>query len=104
MRHHGEGLLKQVADKEWVESFKQDYRSVPLAPEERRMLDYVDRLTRAPAVITEADIERLRDAEFSDKAILEINQITGFFAWCNRTVSGLGVELEDFWSQGLSNT
>ena len=67
------------------------------------MLDYVDLLTRTPAEVTEADIDRLRGAGFGDQGILEINQITGFFAWCNRTVSGLGVELEEFWEQGLSN-
>lgn len=67
------------------------------------MLDYVARLTLAPSTIQEPDIIRLRQAGFGDKAILEINQITGFFAWCNRTVDGLGVELEDFWEQGLSN-
>ena len=39
----------------------------------------------------------MRDCGFGDKAILEINQITGFFAWCNRTVDGLGVEMEAFW-------
>ena len=82
---------------------KLDYRSVDLEPADRRMLDYVDLLTRAPADTTAADIERLRDVGFSDQAILEVNQIAGFFAWCNRTVSGLGVELEDFWEQGLSN-
>lgn len=92
-----------MADAEWVEGFKRDYREVSLAPEDRRMLDYVEKVTRAPAAVTEADVERLRAAGFNDKAILEINQIAGFFAWCNRTVSGLGVELEEFWSQGLSN-
>ena len=67
------------------------------------MLDYVCKLTLTPAKTREADVERLRRAGFGDKAILEINQIAGFFAWCNRTVDGLGVELEDFWEQGLSN-
>ena len=74
-----------------------------LIPAEREMLDYVALLTRAPGTVQAADIARLRAAGFADKAILEINQIAGFFAWCNRTVSGLGVELEDFWEQGLSN-
>ena len=82
---------------------KRDYRSVELEVAERQMLDYVDLLTRSPGKVTEADIEQLRSAGFGDKGILEINQITGFFAWCNRTVSGLGVELEDFWEEGLSN-
>lgn len=67
------------------------------------MLDYVAKLTLTPARVEESDVIRLREAGFGDKAILEINQITGFFAWCNRTIDGLGVELEDFWEQGLSN-
>lgn len=67
------------------------------------MLDYVAKLTRAPATVEKPDVIRLREGGFGDKAILEINQITGFFAWCNRTIDGLGVELEDFWEQGLTN-
>ena len=67
------------------------------------MLDYVAKLTLTPAQVEEAEITRLREQGFGDKAIVEINQITGFFAWCNRTVDGLGVELEDFWEEGLSN-
>lgn len=62
------------------------------------MLDYVRKLTMHPASTNKADIEKLKECGFGDKAILEINQITGFFAWCNRTVDGLGVELEAFWN------
>lgn len=82
---------------------KRDYRQAALSLADRAMLDYVAQVTRAPAHTQESDVLRLREAGFGDKAILEINQITGFFAWCNRTVDGLGVELEDFWEQGLSN-
>ena len=68
------------------------------------MLAYVDVVTRTPAQTTEADVIALRDVGFTDEAILEINQITGFFAWCNRTIDGLGVELEEFWSTpGVTN-
>ena len=88
---------------EWVSTMKRDYRQAELRQADRAMLDYVAKVTLAPATTEEADIIRLREAGFGDKAIFEINQITGFFAWCNRTVDGLGVELEDFWEQGLSN-
>ena len=103
MRHHGEGLLREAQDQKWVEGFKHDYRTVELETAERRMLDYVALVTRTPSAVCERDIEELRAAGFSDEGIVEINQIAGFFAWCNRTVSGLGVELEDFWEEGLSN-
>ena len=99
MQHHGEGLLVEVGDKEWVESFKQDYSSVPLEPAEKAMLEYVDKLTRSPATMVESDVTELRNAGFDDRAILDVNQITGFFAWCNRTVDGLGVELETYWAR-----
>lgn len=72
-------------------------------PAGRAMLDYVAVLPLSPAQVEESDVTRLRENGFGDKAILEINQITGFFAWCKRTIDGLGVELEEFWAHGLSN-
>jgi uncharacterized peroxidase-related enzyme len=82
----------------------QDYRRASLSEADLAMLDYVAKLTLTPATVEEADVTRLRQVFFGDKAILEINQITGFFAWCNRTVDGLGVELEEFWEiEGMTN-
>ncbi len=82
-----------------MDAIKKDYREADLDDGDRAMLDYVRKLTLAPASTSESDIEQLRQAGFGDKAILEINQIAGFFAWCNRTVDGLGVELEAFWDE-----
>ena len=83
---------------------KLDYREAALDLTDRAMLDYVAKLTLQPATIGAADVALLRTVGYGDKAILEINQITGFFAWCNRTVDGLGVELEEFWEmEGMSN-
>jgi len=47
----------------------------------------------------EADVIALREAGFSDSAILDINQVTGYYAYVNRLADGLGVELEDFWKE-----
>lgn len=58
------------------------------------MLRYVDRLTRAPATISRADVESLREAGFGDAAILDICQVAAYFAFVNRIADGLGVELE----------
>lgn len=93
-----------MKDEAWVEQMKVDYKQAELTAADRAMLDYVTVLTITPAKTQEADIVRLRENGFRDEAILEINQITGFFAWCNRIVDGLGVELEDFWElEGVSN-
>ena len=36
----------------------------------------------------------MRAQGYSDEAISVANFVTGFFAWCNRAVDGLGVSLE----------
>lgn len=61
------------------------------------MLDYAVKLTLTPWEMTKADIQPLREQGFSDQAILDINQITAYYAFVNRLADGLGVSLEDFW-------
>ncbi len=63
------------------------------------MLDYAAKLTKRPADMIESDIERLRNAGFKDRAILDINQIVAYFAYVNRVADGLGVDLEDVWNK-----
>lgn len=58
------------------------------------MLTYAAKLTKTPAEMTGADVERLRAAGFSDAAILDICQVTAYFAFVNRIADGLGIELE----------
>lgn len=66
------------------------------------MLTYAIKLTRKPSSMTEADVIALREAGFNDNAILDINQVTGYFAYVNRLADGLGVSLEPFWDAKTS--
>jgi uncharacterized peroxidase-related enzyme len=77
----------------------EDFRSAEISAADRAMLVYADKLTRTPAAMTKADVVALRDAGFDDRAILDINQVTGYFAYVNRLADGLGVELEAHWSE-----
>ncbi len=63
------------------------------------MLAYAEKLTLTPWAMARGDVEALRAAGFSDRAILDINQITGYYAYVNRLADGLGVELEPFWQE-----
>jgi hypothetical protein len=56
MTAHGEALRTETHDDPFVESIKQDYTKVDLAPAERAMLDYAVKLTVAPSTVNEADI------------------------------------------------
>ncbi len=60
------------------------------------MLTYTEKLTLRPWEMVEADVAALCAAGFGDAAILDINQVTSYYAYVNRLADGLGVELEDF--------
>lgn len=64
------------------------------------MLDYAVKLTRTPWEMVEEDVAALRRAGFSDAAILDVNQVTAYYAFVNRLADGLGVGLEGFWDTG----
>lgn len=71
-----------------------DYRRAPISDAERALLDHAVKLTREPWACTEADVERLRCAGWSDRAILDLTLVVGYFAFVNRIADGLGVQLE----------
>ncbi len=54
----------------------------------------VEKLTLAPWEMNQSDVVALREQGFSDSAILDINQVTGYYAFANRLADGLGIELE----------
>jgi uncharacterized peroxidase-related enzyme len=57
-------------------------------------LEYAAKLTLAANTVAENDIETLRRSGLDDGEILEINQVTSYFCYANRTVLGLGVSTE----------
>ncbi len=64
---------------------------------DRAMLEYTAKLTLEPWTMNQTDVAALREAGFSDEAILDVNQVAGYYAFVNRLADGLGVELEAFW-------
>lgn len=85
-----------IKDDTLLAQLKEDYAQAPLSPADRAMLDYAAKLTRSPADVTRQDVQALRDAGFDDRSILDIAQITAYFAFVNRTADGLGVVLEEY--------
>ena len=75
---------------------RSDYRDseAPLTEADRAMLEFAVKLAREPRSMTRDDIETLRAAGFSDTAIHDIVQITGFFSYYNRLADGLGIDPE----------
>ncbi len=68
------------------------------------MLSYAVKLSLKPWEMREADIQELRDAGFSNAGILDIVQVTGYYAYVNRLADGLGVKLEAFWKENVNDS
>lgn len=92
--HHSAALKKYVTDHRLVNQLARDLNAVKLDSRERAMLEYAVKLTTKPHLVSEADIERLRGAEFGDEEILHIVLTTSYFNFVNRLASGLGVAIE----------
>lgn len=58
------------------------------------LLQYAKKLTLLSSSITKNDIELLQGNGIDDGEILEVNQVTGYFCYANRTVLGLGVNID----------
>lgn len=79
-----------------------DWRSAPLSPIDRLLCEYGHKLTLAPPAMSEDDVQALRDAGLSDRAIHDATQVIAYFNYINRVADALGVQPETFvrpWGQ-----
>ena len=58
------------------------------------MLGFATKLTSTPGAMNDADVDALRSAGFSDRDILDIVEVVGYYAYANRIADGLGIETE----------
>jgi len=77
-----------------VRALESDYTTAPLSAQERVMVDYVVQLTKDATKIGRGHHERLRQAGFDDKGILQITLIASWFNYINRVADSLGVGRE----------
>ncbi len=94
--HHFAGFKRLYKNDEASANFKQAVIDDQLDTffEEPYLLgcQHAKQLTLQHYNIQEKDIQALRNVGFTDGEILEINQVTSYFNYVNRTVVGLGVD------------
>ena len=81
---HGASLRKLSNDPILGEEIAMNYRSARISKKHKIMLDFAAKLTEFPDKIEDSDRDKLRAENFTDKEILEISEITGFFNMSNR--------------------
>ena len=60
------------------------------------MLSFALKLTNKPRNMEITDINKLREVGFSDRDILDIVEVTAYYAYANRLADGLGITIEDW--------
>ncbi len=58
------------------------------------MLTFAVKLTTTPGAMNDADADALRSVGFSDRDVLDIVEVVGYYAYANRIADGLGIETE----------
>ena len=98
VEHHFAGMARLLNDATRAESIRNalEKRQPQAAFEGAELagLNYASKLTLGADQVTATDIETMRKAGLDDGQILEINQVTAYFGYANRTVLGLGIDTE----------
>jgi uncharacterized peroxidase-related enzyme len=96
VEHHYGGMARLIGDPARAQAIRTAFEAgrpgdAPLTDAEHAALSYAEALTRDPAEMAEKAVLALRAAGWDDGQILEINQVSAYFNYANRTVLGLGV-------------
>jgi uncharacterized peroxidase-related enzyme len=81
-----------MKDATLADALMEDYRTAAVQPEMKQLLAFAEKMALDASRVTRKDIESLRNAGFSDRAILDAAHVTGFFSYMNRVVQALGVD------------
>ncbi|EBA04474.1 alkylhydroperoxidase AhpD family core domain protein [Rhodobacterales bacterium HTCC2150] len=84
---HGQAVRELSGNPELGEMLVMNYRTAPLTPRQRAMLDFAVLMTEASYRIEESDRDVLRAHEFTDRDIWDIAAIAGFYNMTNRMAS-----------------
>jgi len=99
VKHHFEGMRKLLNNDKKAfaikNAFEKKTNTKVLSSKELMGLKYCKKLTIKPFKVGLKNINRLKKVGFTDGEILEINQVTSYFNYANRTVLGLGVKLDE---------
>ncbi len=93
--HHFEGFKRLLNNdekaSEFMEAIKNDTLENYFETKLFEGIKYAETLTSSMHNLSKSTIDKLKDLGFSEGEVLEINQVTSYFNYANRTVNGLGV-------------
>jgi uncharacterized peroxidase-related enzyme len=91
VQHHAEALRRYIKDEETLQALMSADGLEVLEPRLGNIAIHAEKLTSAPAAMTELDLDPLRAEGLSDQDILDITLVVAYFNFVNRIALGLGV-------------
>ncbi|MGZ6307043.1 MAG: carboxymuconolactone decarboxylase family protein [Ktedonobacterales bacterium] len=80
-----------------------DWRTAPVTPKLRATLGLVEKLTLTPADVTPEDMEAVRAAGVSERAILDAINICAAFNLIDRVADALGFDIPASFTKGAAS-
>lgn len=95
VQHHFAGMKRLLGDNARADAIlvaikALDIEATPLDAAQHQAMRYAQKLSQDVANMAQSDVQALRDVGYSDGEVLEINQVSAYFGYANRTVLGLG--------------
>ena len=89
---HGAAVRELSGSAELGERLVINWRTAELPADERAMLAFAHKLTVTPQEMEEGDRQALRDAGWSERAIMDIASVAAFFNMTNRVAAAIEME------------
>lgn len=89
---HSAYLRQKSGDPAMADAVRADYRTAPLSPRQKAMIDYAVKVARRPKAVSKTDMARLRKHGFTDADIMDMTQVAAIFSYTNRVASALDLE------------
>lgn len=91
VNHHAEALRRYIKDDETLELLMSADGLETLEPRLSNIVRHAEKLTSAPSAMTESDLGELRAVGLTDRDILDLTLVVGYFNFVNRIALGLGI-------------
>lgn len=88
-------MRRLTGDEHLGPEFASTWRTYDLDERTRVLLDYAEKLTKAPSMIDDADVEALRRAGWDEKGIYEATALASFFNFSGRLEAASGLPPDD---------
>ena len=94
VNHHAEALRRYLRDEDTLQTLASAENLDALEPRLGNIVMHAEKLTSAPGAMTDSDLHDLRAVGLTDRDILDLTLIVGYFNFVNRIAMGLGVSFD----------